>query len=495
MDDLDRETFSQRHDARCRSGAGRWVCLCGSVLTFGLLAVLLIGLQGCGNDEPTHTPDGRVIVRYWEKWTGFEAEAMRAVVDDFNASQDRIFVKMLSVSDVDQKLLLSTAGGNPPDVAGVWTHTVPVFAEKGALTPLDDYLRDAGITEADYIPAIWACCRHRGFSWALPTTPASVALHWNKRLFEEAGLDPDKPPTTIAELDAMAEQLTIVELKRDGENVRLRFPELTDAERDAKDFKIIQLGHSPKVPGMFVELWGYWFGGELWDGERQATAANDKNIEAFNWFAGYSQKYGRRNLDTFGASFGNAASPQDPFLSGQVAMVLQGVWMFNFIDQFAPGMRWGAAAFPSALPEGAAPVAIIESDVLVIPRGASHPDEAFEFIRYVNLQSPMEKLCMGQRKFSPLTQVSDSFVSIHPNPSIQVFIDLANSPNAVIVPRLSIWNEYKDEMLAAVDRIHAGSATVEEALGDVQKRVQRRLDRVLRRWDMVKDERVAEWGG
>jgi multiple sugar transport system substrate-binding protein len=492
--DHDLETSGRGRDARRRS-ARWWVRLSGSALALAILAGLLVGLPGCGDDRPALTPDGRVIVRYWEKWTGFEAEAMRAVVDDFNASQERIFVKMLSVSGVDQKLLLSTAGGNPPDVAGVWTHTVPVFAEKGALTPLDGYLRDAGITQDDYIPAIWEGCRHRGFSWALPSTPASVALHWNKRLFEEAGLDPDKPPTTIAELDAMAEQLTIVELKRNGETVRVRFPQLTQAERRARDFRIVQLGHSPKVPGIFVEMWGCWFGGELWDGDGRVTAAEEKNIEAFNWFAGYSKKYGRRNLDTFGASFGNAASPQDPFLSGQVAMVLQGVWMYNFIDQFAPGMRWGAAAFPSALPEGSADVTLIEADVLVIPRGARHPDEAFEFIRYVNAQGPMEKLCLGQRKFSPLIRVSDSFVSKHPNPAIRVFMDLARSPNAAMVPRLSIWNEYKDELLAAADRIYAGDATAREALGDAQTRAQRRLDRVLRRWDLVKDDRLQEWGG
>lgn len=457
------------------------------------LVFALLTLPGCGDNEPQYTPDGRVIVRYWEKWTGFEAEAMRVVVDDFNASQDRIFVKMLSVSGIDQKLLLATAGDNPPDVAGVWTHTINVFAEKGALTPLDGYLREAGIGERDYIPAIWACCRHRGFTWALPSTPATVGLHWNKRLFEEAGLDPDKPPRTLAELDAMAERLTIVEVSRHGETVRVRFDELTEAEREAKDFSLVQLGHSPKVPGMFIEMWGYWFGGALWDGDRQITATSEQNIEAFNWYASYSQKYGRRNLDKFGASFGIDASSQNPFLNGQVAMVLQGVWMYNFIDQFAPGMRWGAAAFPSALPEGSADVTLIEADVLVIPRGANHPDEAFEFIRYVNSQGPMEKLCMGQRKFSPLTQVSDSFVSNHPNPSIQVFIDLANSPNAVVVPRLSIWNEYKDEMLVAADRIYTGVATVEQALGDAQNRIQRRLDRVMRRWDRVQDDRLAEW--
>lgn len=464
------------------------------MLFVAMLVGVLSVLPGCGDEGSAEVAGGPVVIQYWEKWTGFEAEAMRGVVDDFNASQTDVFVKMLSVSGIDQKLLLSTAGGNPPDVVGVWTHTVPVFAEKGALTPLDGYMKDAGIVEGDYIPAIWACCRHRGFTWALPATPASIALHWNKKMFEAAGLDPDKPPTSIAELEAMGERLTVVELKRGGETVRVRFPELTEAEREAKDFKIIQLGHSPKEPGWWLEMWGFWFGGVMWDGERAVTAKSDANVEAFEWFADYSRKYGRRNLDTFGASFGNFSSPQNPFLNGQVAMIIQGPWMYNFIDQYSPGMEWGVAAFPSALGEGAPPVTVIESDVLVIPRGAAHPEEAFAFIKYVNSRGPMEKLCLGQRKFSPLTDVSDTFVSQHPNPYIEVFIDLAKSPRARTWPRLPIWAEYADEVRAASDEIYGGDTTVEQALGEVQSRMQLRFDRVLRRWDMVKDDRLAEWG-
>ncbi len=462
-----------------------WVCVC-------LCACLaLVGCDSGGAEEVT--PDGRVIVRYWEKWTGFEAEAMRAVVDDFNASQDRIFVKMLSVSGVDQKLLLATAGGNPPDVAGLWTHTVNVFAEKGALTPLDGYAERAGLSEADYIPAFWELCHYRGFLWALPSTPASIGLFWNKRLFEEAGLDPDSPPRTIAELDAMAERLTIVELERNGRTQRVRFTDLTDEERSAKDYDIVQLGFSPKVPGWFIELYGYWFGGRLWDGDSLITTTSPQNVAAYEWFGSYARKYGRRNLDKFGQSFGNFASPQDPFLSGQVVMVQQGVWMSNFIEQFAPHMQWGAAAFPASTEPADGPVALIEADVLVIPRGAKHPDEAFEFIRYVNSQPVMEKLVLAQKKFSPLSHVSDDFTARHPNPAIGVFMDLASSPNAFFVPRTPVWAEYKTEIQVATDRIYAGDASAEQALMDCQARIQLRLDRVLARWNRVKDKRLAEW--
>lgn len=460
-----------------------------------LLLALSVCLAGCGEEQSDTTPDGRVVVRYWEKWTGFEADAMRAVVDDYNASQTDVFVKMLSVSGVDQKLLLATAGGNPPDVAGLWTHRINVFAEKGALTPLDGYAREAGVNEADYIPAFWELCRYRGYLWALPSTPASIGLFWNKRLFEEAGLDPDVAPRTMAELDAMAERLTIVEIERGGETVRVRFPDLTDQEREAKDFEIVQLGFSPKIPGWYGELFGYWFGGELWDGETQITTSSGENVAAYEWFGGYARRYGRSNLDKFGASFGNTSSPQDAFLSGQVAMVQQGVWMYNFIDRFSPNMRWGASALPASVEHNDGPVALIESDVLVVPRGAKHPDEAFEFIRYVNSRGPMEKLTLGHRKFSPLSKVSDNFIARHPNPAIQVFMDLAASPNAFCVPRTPIWTEYSKEMLVATDRVYAGDVTVERALSDAQARMQMRLDRVLNRWELVEERRLAEWGG
>src|SRR5439155_6152910 len=49
------------------------------------------------------SPADRVHVVYWEKWTGFEKDAIQTVVDDFNRSQDRIFVDLVSVSVIRQK--------------------------------------------------------------------------------------------------------------------------------------------------------------------------------------------------------------------------------------------------------------------------------------------------------------------------------------------------------------------------------------------------------
>src|SRR5262245_13813131 len=65
---------------------------------------------------------GRVVLDYWEKWTGHEGRAMQRVVDDFNDTQDRIFVRYLVTAGIDQKTLNAVAGGDPPDIVGLWNY-------------------------------------------------------------------------------------------------------------------------------------------------------------------------------------------------------------------------------------------------------------------------------------------------------------------------------------------------------------------------------------
>ncbi len=422
------------------------------------LAALLAAASGCRETPP---PSGPLRVTYWEKWTGFEGEAMRKTVEAFNASQTRIEVQLLTTSQIDRKMLMATAGGIPPDVAGLWSNNVIPYADKNALLPLDDYCKQAGITQASYVPRFWDLCHHRGHVWALPSTPSSVALHWNKKLFREAGLDPERPPQTIEELDQYAEHLT----KRDT------------------DGKITQIGFMPAEPGWWNWAWGVFFGGRLWDGKGRLTATAPENLRAFTWVQSYARRLGVTQLQTFASGFGNFSSPQNPFLSGLVAMEIQGVWMHNFIDKYAHGMEWGAAPFPyPADRPDLKNTTIDEEDVLVIPRGAKHPAEGFEFIRFVNSRRGSELLNLGQRKFTPLLDVSRPFLLEHPNPYIKVFIDLAKSPNAHIPPQMPLWQEYQNELSTAFDQIWLCERTPEQALRDVETRMQRKLDGDLRRY-------------
>ena len=55
---------------------------------------------------------GLVEITYWEKWTSFEGDAIRAVVDEFNRTQSHIHVNLLTISNIENKTLLAVAGGN-----------------------------------------------------------------------------------------------------------------------------------------------------------------------------------------------------------------------------------------------------------------------------------------------------------------------------------------------------------------------------------------------
>jgi ABC-type glycerol-3-phosphate transport system substrate-binding protein len=159
-------------------------------------------------------------------------------------------------------------------------------------------------------------------------------------------------------------------------------------------------------------------------------------------------------------------------------MEIQGVWMYNFVKKYADGMQWGAAPFPAPTthPE-ARGAANAEADLLVIPTGSRHPEEAWEFIRYTQQQEVMEELCLGHRKHSPLKNVSEAFYAKHPHPYIRLFAELGASPNAYSVPKTGVWNEYAREMTAAVDKIANLTLTPEQALPQVQERLQISYDR------------------
>lgn len=436
-----------------------------------LCALLLLAamLVSCARPEE-RTRDGRIILDYWEKWTGFEREAMERIVDDYNASQDRVFIRFVSTSQIDRKLLLATAGGTPPDIAGFWSHSVVNYAEKGALYPLDQLMARDGLSVEDYIPSVIETCRHRGFVWGLPSTPATVGLHYNKELLRKAGFD--GPPQTLEEMDAWCRALS---------------------RKDAAG-RYTQMGFLPTDPGWWGPMFPYFFGLPIVSEDNLTLLCDEPQIVAvYDWFQTFTKQYGTPDVRAFEAAFrGEFASSSDSFMSGRVAMKLQGVWMANFIETFGPGMEWGAAAFPSVTP-GMPPATVVESDILVIPRGARHVEEAWNFIKFVQQRQNMEKLCLGQQKFSPLREVSDEFYAQHRNPEIRLFRELAESPNARGIPRIPVWAEYRDEMAVALDRIWVNGEEPAVALRRVKERIQPKLDRANARWAAVREERLKDW--
>jgi ABC-type glycerol-3-phosphate transport system substrate-binding protein len=416
--------------------------------------------------------DGKVHLKYWAVWSGFELEAMREVVNQFNQSQNRIVVDLLSISLLERKLLISTAGGNPPDVASLGYEFLPDFAQKNAILPLDGYIQREGISQDDFIPVFWEQCGHEGYTWGLPIMGSAIALHYNKAHFRSVGLDPDKPPVTIAELTACEDKLNIL---KDDQYQRLAFLP------------------SVAVPEWWPYCWPWFFGGELWNGVDRLTLTDPKCVEAFQWVADFPTRLGPERVQPLRAGYGNLfASPQNPFLAGKLTMLFQGSWMANFVDKYAPELDFGAAPMSVKTPDLYGTV-VVEADTMFIPSGVKHPEASFEFMKYVTSQEPNEKLCLGFRCISPKRVRSEHFSKVHPNPNIRMFDGLVMGNKTHYAPKMSMWNEMVDEMGVVFDQVWLHEETPLDALTNAQNRLQARLDQETDLWRLVAAARRKEW--
>ena len=444
---------------------------------FGLLGVAALVLLAVGPRSHVDVPAGDVLVDYWEKWPADEGAQMRQIVDDFNdtvGKRKHIHVRFVSTSNITQKTLVSTAAGVPPDVAGLFNEDLAQFAELDALTPLDELAAGRGIGAGLYKKVYWDGCHYGGHLYCLVSTPAAIALHYNKAAFRSAGLDPDRPPATIAEFDRAAAALDVV----DGGHLR-------------------RAGYLPSSSWYLVHA-HLWFGGSIWD-ERahRFTLTDPAVVKAYEWVRSYSRRLGVDKSTEFAAGEGQFDTPQNPFLTGAEAMEQQGPWMANYIDNLKPSLAglepgqaddpnlpladrrarcgWAAAPFPTDVP-GLTDVSYCPFDLLCIPRGAKHPAEAFEFIAFVNTQAEMEKLCDLHSKNSPLAAVSDRFLHHHKNPYIDVFERLASSPNARGLPQVPIWPEVAEEMKNLTQRIVLLDVEPAAGLAASQATLQRKYD-------------------
>lgn len=461
---------------RFPAGAGR-ASLSAPRMSLRTLRTLLLAALGVAAVSAGPDPAGRVRITYWEKWTGGEGRAMQRVVDQFNASQDRIWVDFLTVAQIDRKTIVATAGGDPPDVAGVWGPTIGVLADNHGLLPLDDFIRAEGGEPAQFLeryqPGYRQICLHEGTVYGLITASSTIALHWNKTLFREAGLDPERPPRTVEELDAMARTLT---------------------RRNPTTGRLTQMGFLPQEPGWWPWMFPVWFGGSLYEGGEVTLGRHPANLKAFEWVADYTRAYGADEVKAFATGFGGFASPQAAFFSGKVAMVFQGSWLHTYIQQYAPGLDYGVAPLPDASPDrpGFTPV---EADVVVIPRGTKHPREAWEFLKFLSTSNPraerleelrgIELLGFLQERPTALREWSPYFVRHHRHPYLQVFRRQADSPHAMRTPETGMWQEYLREINWVFEKTRLLEAAPAVALARAQERAAlslRRHTEVMKRF-------------
>jgi sn-glycerol 3-phosphate transport system substrate-binding protein len=112
------------------------------------------------------------------------------------------------------KALTAVKGGEPPVLSILLSTDMFTLIDEDAIVPFDDLLKTADDQAwlKSFYPAFMENSRTGGKTWGIPFQRSTIVLYWNKEMFKDAGLDPNRPPQTWKEQAEYAQKLT----KRDA---------------------------------------------------------------------------------------------------------------------------------------------------------------------------------------------------------------------------------------------------------------------------------------
>ncbi|WP_338041399.1 extracellular solute-binding protein [Microlunatus panaciterrae] len=319
------------------------------------------------NKEPA--PGRRTEIEIYNNFGADVGSGVVSCAKAFEEYQDEIAVRVTfapSTGDsVQQKLFTAMAGGQAPDVGFTDASLAPAWTKLGMMLDLTPYFERDGIRLEDFFPVCAASMAYRDRIWSVQwDADANFPFFWNKTLFAKCGLDPERPPKTVDEIDAMSKEINRV-----------------------KDGRATQVGMIPwdqYGANNSILTWGYAFGGELWKkGTNIVTPDNDLVVEALEWMARYAKSVG-------GPSAVAVAPPSlqaHPFSTGKIGMA--GLVTPNLLQvkELNPDMEIGATLLPYQPPGASHPGqgAWLGGWSAFIPAGAPEPDAAWEFIKWLGI--------------------------------------------------------------------------------------------------------------
>jgi sn-glycerol 3-phosphate transport system substrate-binding protein len=158
---------------------------------------------------------GPVSIDLWHSETAANQDTLKSLIDRFNASQDQVKVRLVyqgTTTDLLAKLVSSLASGQVPAVASMSEVDTQRLIDSGAFVPIQDFIDRDGYDLSDLDQRAVKYYTAQDRLWAMPYAANVPLLYYNKTMFREAGLDPDRPPQDLEELRSYSEKI----LQRDA---------------------------------------------------------------------------------------------------------------------------------------------------------------------------------------------------------------------------------------------------------------------------------------
>jgi len=151
-------------------------------------------------------------IQWWHAMGGVNGERVEKIAKDFNASQDEYQVVPTNKGNYTETMTAAVAAfraKKQPHIVQVFeVGTATMMAAKGAVYPVEDVMKDAGVSfdKDDYLPAVISYYQTTdGKLLSMPFNSSTPVMWYNKDAFKKAGVD--KVPATWDEVEAASKKL------------------------------------------------------------------------------------------------------------------------------------------------------------------------------------------------------------------------------------------------------------------------------------------------
>ncbi|MBL0385390.1 ABC transporter substrate-binding protein [Tumebacillus sp. ITR2] len=251
------------------------------------------------------------------------------------------------VGDYLQKLQPMIASKTEPDIFYLDANVAPDFMDKGVIEPIDDLVKKHNVNLSDYEDAAVQAFQWNGKTYGLPKDYNTLALFYNKEMFDKAGIT--APPKTWDELKTDAAKLT-----KDG----------------VTGFSIS--AELPRYQPFLVQA-----GGSVYT-DGKPTLNNPANTTALDFI--YKDMMGKDKIAAYPKTLGVDWSG-DAFATNKAAMVVEGSWLIPHMAQKAPNTKYGIAELP--VKEGGKPSNMIFTVAYALSKNSKHKDDAMDLMAYL----------------------------------------------------------------------------------------------------------------
>ncbi len=286
-----------------------------------LTIIILLVTSACGNGtESTKKNENNNKTLTLGVWKGTEAEnkTRKKLIANFEKSTG-IQVKEKIYNDYETQLQTDLLGGTAPDVFYVDAYLAPNLIDKKVLEPLDNFIDKTDNFNANdfYSPVYHAFTGKDKIQYGVPKDYSTLSIFYNKKMFADAGIDPNMIPTTA---DKMGDFLELLKTKLPKGVV----PSAFTAEL-SRQMYIAQSSGEP-----IIDKNGY------------SNLDNQKTIDALqplvDWYQnGLIKRPADLGQDWSGDSFG----------ASKVAMMVEGNWAIAHLKQNFPDVEFGTKEIPT----------------------------------------------------------------------------------------------------------------------------------------------------